>query len=88
MCTLHEASIIKLALIYQDLGYLEQAKEYQQRSLAIRLGKLSPEHVAVATSANNLTTTETAMRTAKEHKFILISKAIALQVHHDCLHIS
>ena len=45
MCTLHETSIINLALIYQDLGYLEQAKEYQQRSLAIRLGKLSPEHV-------------------------------------------
>ena len=38
-----------LALIYQDLGDLEQAKEYQQRALKIRLDKLGPEHVHVGT---------------------------------------
>ena len=43
-----------MSLIYQDLGDLEQAKEYQQRSLAIRLDKLGPEHVDVARSYNNL----------------------------------
>ena len=43
-----------MASIYQDLGDLEQAKEYQQRALKIRLYKLGPEHVNVATSYNNL----------------------------------
>ena len=43
-----------LALIYQDIGDLEQAKEYQQRALNIRLDKLGPEHVDVATNYNNL----------------------------------
>ena len=43
-----------LALIYHDPGDLEQAKKYQQRSLAIRLDELGPEHVDVATSYNNL----------------------------------
>ena len=43
-----------LALIYKHLGDLEQAKEYQQRALKIRLDKLGPEHVDVATSYNNL----------------------------------
>ena len=43
-----------MALIYQHLGDLEQAREYQQRSLAIRLEKLGPEHVDVARSYNNL----------------------------------
>ena len=38
----------------RDRGDLEQAKEYQQRSLAITLDKLGPEHVDVATSYNNL----------------------------------
>ena len=36
-----------LSLIYQDLGDLEKAKEYQQRALAIQLDKLGPEHVDV-----------------------------------------
>ena len=43
-----------MALIYQDLGDLEQAKEYQQRALKIRLDKLGPKHVDVATSYNKL----------------------------------
>ena len=43
-----------MASIYKDLGDLEQAKEYQQRALAIALDKLGPEHVDVATSYNNL----------------------------------
>ena len=34
-----------LALIYKHLGDLEQAKEYQQRALKIRLDKHGPEHV-------------------------------------------
>ena len=43
-----------MADIYQDLGDLEQAKEYQQRALKIRLDKLGPEHVDVGTSYNKL----------------------------------
>ena len=43
-----------MASIYKDLGDLEQAKEYQQRALAIALDKLGPEHVYVSTSYNNL----------------------------------
>ena len=39
-----------VTLIHQDLGDLEQAKEYQQRALAIKLKKLGAEHVSVATS--------------------------------------
>ena len=37
-----------LALIYKHLGDLEQAKEYQQRALKIRLDKPGPEHVLQA----------------------------------------
>ena len=43
-----------LSLIYQPLGDLEQAKEYQQRDLDFQLDKLGPEHVDVATSYSNL----------------------------------
>ena len=39
-----------LALIYQDLGNLEQAKECQQSFLAILLKTLGAEHASVATS--------------------------------------
>ena len=41
-----------MASIYQDLGNLEQTKEYQQRALKIRLDKLGPEHFDLATSYN------------------------------------
>ena len=40
--------------IYNHLGDIEQAKEYQERALKIRLEKLGPKHVKVATSYNNL----------------------------------
>ena len=43
-----------MASILKHLSDLEQAKEYQQRAPAIRLEKLGPEHVDVATSYNNL----------------------------------
>ena len=43
-----------LASIYKHLGDLEEAKEYHQRVLKIRLDKLGPEHVDVATRYNNL----------------------------------
>ena len=43
-----------MALIYQDLGDLEQAKEYQQGALKIRLEKIGPAHVNVATNNSNL----------------------------------
>ena len=43
-----------MALIYQDLGDLEQAKEYQQRALKIRLDKIGPEKVDVATNYKNV----------------------------------
>ena len=33
-----------VASIHQDLGDLEQAKEYQQRALAIKLKTLGAEH--------------------------------------------
>ena len=43
-----------LALIYQDLGDLEQAKEYQQRVPKIIVYKLGSEHVDVPRRCNNL----------------------------------
>ena len=43
-----------LASIYEKLGDFEQAMEYQQRALDIKLEKLGPEHVDVARSYNNL----------------------------------
>ena len=46
-------SFNNFALIYQDLGDFEQAKEYQQRALEIQLDKLGPEHVDVAKSYHN-----------------------------------
>ena len=47
-------SYYNLALNYQDLSELEQAKEYQQRALAIKLDKLGPGHADVATIFQNL----------------------------------
>jgi len=43
-----------LATVLSDLGDLKQAKEYHERALAIRLQKLGPDHVDVASSYNNL----------------------------------
>ena len=47
-------SYTNLASIYKYLGDLEQAKEYQQRALDIKLDKPGQEHVNVARSYNNL----------------------------------
>ena len=43
-----------MASINQELGDLEQAKEYQEGALKITLDKLGPEHFDVATSYNTL----------------------------------
>ena len=43
-----------LGEIHRQLGNLEQAKEFHQRALTIRLEKLGAKHINVATSYNNL----------------------------------
>ena len=40
--------------IHQQLGDLQRAKEYQDRSLAIDLKKLGPDHTYVATTYSKL----------------------------------
>ena len=45
---------ITWVLFYQRLGDFDQAKENHYRALKIRLRKLGPEHVGVATCYNNL----------------------------------
>ncbi|CAH3130946.1 unnamed protein product, partial [Pocillopora meandrina] len=40
--------------VHEKLGDLSQAKDYQDRTLAIRLKTLGPDHVDVANSYNNL----------------------------------
>ena len=47
-------SYINLAETRRTSGDLEQAKEYQQRALAIYLGKLGSEHETIATSCDSL----------------------------------
>jgi len=41
-------------MVLRALGDLKQAKEHHELALAIRLQKLGPHHVNVATSYNNL----------------------------------
>ena len=41
-------------MIYQNLGEFEQAKESEQRAVEIKMEKLGPEHVKVATSCTTL----------------------------------
>ena len=48
------ASYNNMALVFHDQGDLEQAKEYHERALAIRLQKLGPQHLDVAASYNNM----------------------------------
>ena len=43
-----------LGLVYEAMGELEQAKDYHQRALEIRINVLGPNHVKVVTSYNNL----------------------------------
>ena len=38
----------------QKLGDLKGAKDWHERALDVRLKKLGPEHVSVATSYNNM----------------------------------
>ena len=45
---------ITYGLIHRKLGDYEQAKEYHERALAIRLEKLGAEHVDVVTTYNKL----------------------------------
>ena len=48
--------LAKAWVLYSDLGDFQQAKYYLARALDICLKQLGPEHVAVATSYNNLGT--------------------------------
>jgi len=45
-----------MSIVLQNLGDYHQAKEFCERTLAIRLQKLGPHHVNVATSYDNLAT--------------------------------
>ena len=45
-----------LGTVHNDLGGLEQAKEYHERALSIRLKKLGPDHLKVARCYNSLGT--------------------------------
>ena len=45
---------ICLGRVHQDLGDLEQAKQYYERALTIYLKKLGPDHLDVAMCHNNL----------------------------------
>ena len=45
-----------MGIIHSELGNFHRAKEYYERALAIRLQKLEPHHVDVASSYNNLAT--------------------------------
>ena len=55
-------------LIHQDLGDLEQAKEFQQSSLAIPLKTLGAEHASVATSYSNLASIHQHLRDPEQTK--------------------
>ena len=57
LCPTHiqvATSYNNLGLEYQAVGESEQAKDYHQRAVDIRINKLGPNHVDVATSYNNL----------------------------------
>ena len=43
-----------LGLVYKAMGELEQAKDYHQRALEIKINVLGPNHIKVATSYNDL----------------------------------
>ena len=57
-----------LSLIRQDLGDLEQAKEFQQSSLAIPLKTFGAEHASVATSYSNLASIHQDLRDPEQAK--------------------
>ena len=43
-----------LGAVHQELGELEQAKDYHQRALEIQINVLGAKHIDVAKSYNNL----------------------------------
>ena len=43
-----------LGVLHEALGELEQAKDYHQRALEIRINVLGAKHINVARSYNNL----------------------------------
>ena len=43
-----------LGVVQRDLGNLQQAEEYCERALDIRLKRLGPEHVDIASTYINL----------------------------------
>ena len=45
-----------MAVIYNDMGDNQQAKEYYERALSIQLNKLGPDHVDVARTYHNMGT--------------------------------
>ena len=45
---------VNVGSVHEELGQLEQAKDYHQRSLEIRLKALCPTYVDVASSFSNL----------------------------------
>ena len=45
-----------LGLVYQNMGDLEQAKDYHQQALEIQMRELGPNHADVCASYNNLGT--------------------------------
>ena len=57
-----------LSLIRQDLGDLEQAKEFQQSSFAIPLKTLGAEHASVPTSYSNLASIHQDLRDPEQAK--------------------
>ena len=47
--------------MYDALGELEQAKDYHQRALEIKINTLGEKHIDVAASYNNLGSVYTAL---------------------------
>ena len=43
-----------MGILHKDLGNHQQAKEYYERALSIRLKKLGPDHVDVARTYHNM----------------------------------
>ncbi len=77
-----------LSTIYQDLGQLEKALEFQEKALSIRQGVLDKNHPHLATSYHNMSTIYLALdkpTTAAEYsrKAIAIHKALFPNGHPD-----
>ena len=68
-----------LALVEQDLGHLEEARELLQRAIAIGEKAYEADHPTLATSYNNLARVEQDLGNLKESRSLL-RKAIAIDV--------